>query len=337
MHKNDQVIKELLLNDQFVDWVLHPDEELDDYWRRWQDSDPGKKKAIAGARRLVLQMRNTEAADSLSEEEVQVMWQNLQSQTATTHKPTKVRFLRSWYWAVASVVMLAALGVFLYQTDNSTAAITHQTTYGETKHIILPDSSSVILNANSSLTYSKNWEQSSGREVVLVGEAFFDVRHTHDHRRFVVQANSVTIEVLGTSFNVHNRHDRTRVVLQEGKVSLHTDKNESSPSEITMKPGELVEIAGVNYTQRQVDVEDYTAWTHDELIFDGTSIADIAQLLEDNYGLEVHIQERDMLSKRFTGRVASDNITSLFGQMEKVFQIDIEQNQQQVFIQSNNP
>nr|WP_315814877.1 FecR domain-containing protein [Paraflavitalea speifideiaquila] len=45
-----------------------------------------------------------------------------------------------------------------------------------TRHLTLPDGSTVVLRANSKLDYSGNFSGNS-REVILVGEAYFDIVH----------------------------------------------------------------------------------------------------------------------------------------------------------------
>ena len=82
--------------------------------------------------------------------------------------------------------------------------LSFQTTYGETKRILLPDSSTVLLNANSSISWSTQWKQVGKREVNLKGEAFFDVRKMNG-MQFVVQSGGMKVKVLGTVFNVRNR------------------------------------------------------------------------------------------------------------------------------------
>ena len=190
----------------------------------------------------------------------------------------------------------------------------------------------MLLNANSSITYRENWLESSERNVTLNGEAFFEVYHTQDHRQFLVHTNAVSVEVLGTSFNVLNRRNRTQVVLKEGEVMIKSD-SEVLDNDITMLPGELVTIEGGNYVQHPVQVENYTAWTQDEHVFEGTTLAEIAQLVEDIYGMEVEIKNQALLTKKFTGRIDRGDLNSLFGQIEKVFQLSVEQENQLITIQ----
>ena len=77
--------------------------------------------------------------------------------------------MRWWKMAAAITGILLISGVlFLTQFQASSYA----TTFGETKHIILPDGSEVTLNANSELQLAEVWEEGTAREVWLEGEAF---------------------------------------------------------------------------------------------------------------------------------------------------------------------
>ncbi|MGB3588950.1 MAG: FecR domain-containing protein [Tunicatimonas sp.] len=323
MDDRSQGLKELLLDDRFIAWVLHPTPALNQYWNNWQKERSNGKVLVAEAQRLIHQMQVNSQLEPLREPEVQQMWQKLQNRHAETHNIDDKKSELRWYGVAASISVLLAFAIFLFIKISEPATITHQTDYGETKHVVLPDSSSVLLNANSSITYWEDWLESSERNVTLNGEAFFEVYHTQDHRQFLVHTNAVSVEVLGTSFNVLNRRNRTQVVLKEGEVLIKSD-SEVLNNDIVMQPGELVEVEGNNYIQHPVQVETYTTWMQDEHIFDGTTLAEIAQLVEDIYGLEVRIENKNLLNKKFTGRIDRGDLTSLFGQLEKVFPLSIE-------------
>ncbi len=332
MSERDQVLEELLLNDSFISWVLYPTPALDQYWQQWQCEHPEGEVLVTEARRLVHQMRASGQPEPLHEQEVRHMWQTLQGRHTEARSNDAILEKTKWYWMAASVSVLLIFSIFLFTKISEPTVITHQTAYGETQYIDLPDSSSVLLNANSAITYQEDWLESPEREIKLTGEAFFDVHHTQDHRRFLVQTNTVTVEVVGTSFNILNRRDHTQVVLKEGEVVLRAEDSEVLPTDITMQPGELVEIDGTDYAQHPVNVEKYTAWTQNEHIFEGATLTEIAQLLENIYGLEVEIEDKSLLDKKFTGRINRGDLNSLFGQLEKVFQLSIEREQQLIII-----
>lgn len=94
---------------------------------------------------------------------------------------------------------------------------------GTIRQIVLPDSSMVIVNGNSRMTYSADFSQN--REVYLEGEAFFKVRK-NTGTPFVVTTKYATIEVTGTEFNVHAvpGENKTTIALVEGSVQVTADR-----------------------------------------------------------------------------------------------------------------
>ncbi len=150
---------------------------------------------------------------------------------------SKRRRWRIGVGVAASVGLLLALGVWLFN-ELRTPLITIQTAFAEQQTLILPDSSIVELNANSSISYRDNWTNRESRIVWLTGEAFFHVtKKQRTGQKFCVLTNDLTVEVLGTSFNVNTHHEETKVFLEEGKVKLNFD---TFSEEILMEPGELV-------------------------------------------------------------------------------------------------
>ena len=136
--------------------------------------------------------------------------------------PPRTKRLRLFRLAgvVAASVLLCFASWFIYdywkpvamQTVSAGAAISV---------ITLPDQTKVTLNRYSSLTYPDRFKEDR-REVQLQGEAYFEVEKDARHP-FVVKADPVEVEVLGTHFNVeaypgdaiYNRADKT---LQEEKT-----------------------------------------------------------------------------------------------------------------------
>jgi ferric-dicitrate binding protein FerR (iron transport regulator) len=88
---------------------------------------------------------------------------------------------------------------------------------GATTAFVLPDDSSVLLNAGSSVEYKK-WNWNNERKLKLDGEAFFKVAKG---KKFEVATTLGTVSVLGTQFNVKNRATRLDVTCYEGKVQVN--------------------------------------------------------------------------------------------------------------------
>lgn len=147
--------------------------------------------------------------------DVDAEWESFKQITA------KRRTLRPRYMWVAAAAASVALLVGLFTIHPSANSdVTTFASANNIEKIILPDSSEVILNRNSKITYKYN-EKRHLRSVALTGEAMFKVRHTGDD--FVVGTkNKVYTKVLGTIFNVKAYDGAQEVDLSvvEGKVQF---------------------------------------------------------------------------------------------------------------------
>ncbi len=211
-----------------------------------------------------------------------------------------------WYRAAAVLGGLALLISLLYLgTGKDDQAVVYATRYGETKTFLLPDSSRVTLNANSSLTF--RFDRSQVREAWLQGEAFFEVRKLKGNPassgpvKFVVHTDNLDVAVLGTAFNVNDRRGATRVVLAEGKVRIETRHDE----QLTMQPGDMVALSSpaATLSTQVVNPDDYTTWRENKLVFKRTPMEEVARLMEDYYGLEVVLDSTDWSDRKITGTI----------------------------------
>lgn len=85
--------------------------------------------------------------------------------------------------------------------------------------VVLPDSSIVYLNSESSLSYPLVFDGKT-REVHLIGEAYFEVAKDPLRRFIVSTAHQTQIEVLGTHFNVeaYEKDEKVIATLLEEKL-----------------------------------------------------------------------------------------------------------------------
>jgi transmembrane sensor len=119
---------------------------------------------------------------------------------------------------------------------NDNSALAFNTLYaprGGQFSFLLEDGTRVWLNAASSLRFPVKFP-AGGREVVLTGEAYFEVAH-NARAPFLVEAGSTRISVIGTHFNVNAYADEpaVRTTLLEGAVRVGGDH-----ANILLHPGE---------------------------------------------------------------------------------------------------
>jgi len=224
------------------------------------------------------------------------------------------------YLAAAAISAIVLASIFF---TNRQQTIEFQTAFGETKTITLPDSSTVILNANSHIAYTNNWSSSTVREVALDGEAYFSVVHKQNHQPFrVTIGNGVGVEVLGTTFNVYHRTVDTKVVLNTGKISLTVPDDNNR--KILMAPGELVQVEKNKIIKRKVNTRQYVAWTEHKIILDETTLSEMIRMAHDNYGVSIEVAPQSLLKQTVSGAMPfSDNATDFVEHVTKIFQLKL--------------
>lgn len=159
----------------------------------------------------------------------------------------------------------------------SDASPTHYATaIGERATISLPDGSVATLDTQSTLevVYS---ETERGIKL-LRGQALFEVAK-HKSVPFQVYAAGRRITAVGTTFDVRLDGERLRVALIEGKVRVaatpKTGESYAAPQEVTMSPGDLLEVAGAApMTVRAADTKRSTSWRDGVSVFVDTRLAD---------------------------------------------------------------
>ena len=139
-------------------------------------------------------------------------------------------------FSAAAAVALLCLSVWTAYLYMQPAAIQTISTLAETRTVRLPDGSSVMLNHYSSLSYPEKF-QSDKREVELNGEAYFEVSKDSKHP-FIVQTETIDVQVLGTHFNVDAYHDNpdVKTTLLSGSVAV---SNKSKSVRMVLKPNEI--------------------------------------------------------------------------------------------------
>ena len=276
-------------------------------------------------------LKDTTPLDNLPPEEQEILKSEMFNSIKTRlhlKGSTRVSFYRPLYRVAAAILLLVAVSSVLYfnlpivgehaQLDTSSAVI--ETKYGERRTIVLPDESTVVLNGNSKLKYSKNWSGQI-REVWIDGEGFFAVQHTKSHQKFVVHTREgLSVEVLGTKFNVKSREHGSEVLLTEGKVKLNVDNTESP---VYLNPGELATVKENQLSKRVVEGIQYTSWVRSKLVFDKTPLNELAQILQDTYGLKVSFQNEGLEQRQLSGEISSASADDILFAIAETFNIKV--------------
>lgn len=200
----------------------------------------------------------------------------------------------------AAVLLLVGVFALMRVTLFNVPEAVHFASMEDKLEIYLPDSSKVMLNKNSHLTYYTDYN-SEGRKVYLEGEAFFEVQKSPGKKFEVFGIRSVTT-VLGTSFSVRTIKNEPKEIVQvvTGKVSLAELNKEKN--QIILTPGLRGEFdLSSRLTISEITDPNFIAWKQDRLIFENTELSVVAQTLKEYFGIEVEVKDPLLLSCRFTG------------------------------------
>ncbi len=333
MEDKNYSAEELSLERSFREWVQAPyDPERSAFWENWLREHPHKQTEVEQARQLVIMASSNTGL--LPAAEKRELWTRI-GQTLQQETPTRKLGTR-YYWLgiAAAVTLLLVATTFWWIVYGRQTTV--ETAFGTIRQVRLPDGSAVVLNGNSRLLYAPVWSTDQPREVWLEGEAFFNITHqqTPGNARFLVHTGKMTIEVLGTQFNVSQRAGMSRVVLTSGRVKLSVPDQEVG---LTLKPGEVAEYTDKarKLTQKVADPQMYTSWKNRELVFESTPLAEIAQILQDTYGLQVRFEQKNLQEQRISGTIPSDNIDMLLTALEKSSNLKIQRNDNDILIKNN--
>lgn len=210
--------------------------------------------------------------------------------------------------AAAIVLILGFSWMFYYNTQS--VSIKTISTLAEIKKIKLPDGTQVILDRYSSIQFPETFKEKI-RNVNLLGKAYFEVTK-NPAKPFIVETQSVNIQVLGTHFNVDAYKDDPSVTttLLEGSVVV---TNKKQNRKLILKPDETAIYSKLSATfthLKKVDAEKDIAWSQGILLFNSAPMQEIALTLSHRFNIKIEIDDTFLRRHKFTARF--DNQENLY-------------------------
>jgi len=244
-----------------------------------------------------------------------------------------------------SQTLINLAGKLKYEGVGTTDAFnTISTPKGGQYQIVLPDGSRVWLNAASSIKFPTAFT-SSTRNVEMTGEAYMEIVK-NPKQPFVVKANGVEIQVLGTIFNLNAYADESAIktTLISGSVnvkvhtaaeplsSLRADKLDGrAKSSVILKPGQQAVVMSLSQrsvsdssnvitVSSNINIDQVMAWKNGWFDFNGANLYDVMRQLERWYDIKVKY-EGNIHDVVFEGKM--DRGVPLSGVLE-VFSLDFQ-------------
>lgn len=269
-----------------------------------------------------------EIKNSSVEKALDVLHNKMQEADGVSLRKRNYRSLK-FYIAAASVTLILGCAVFYLAQIAGPAFTTSDvvtTKKGSKTNLILPDGTKVWVNADTRLSYDKEFGHIT-REVNLVGEAYFDV--TKDKNKpFIVHTSTMDVKVLGTAFNVRayddevntqttllrgsievllkNSHNKKLVLLPNEKIVVQNDKPVPYKNQ---KEKVIPEMEVLKIDRSRIDsIPLETQWTHNRLVFEQETIGNIIPVLERWYNVTIQLQNIKNPDLLYRGTFENDSL-----------------------------
>jgi transmembrane sensor len=195
----------------------------------------------------------------------QKAWSKIEGKLIENTTANKIYLLKPLLSIAASVLLL--FGAYYYfgyfTTIKKTIFSTH---LSEIHEFYLPDSSTVILNAESTLEINpENWTKN--KIVKLEGEAFFKVTKGS---RFIVKTPLGEVQVMGTQFNVYSRKNYFTVSCTEGAVKVVSENKN-----VILRPGEQTKRKSNGDLNLFENSNYFACWTENKFCFEEESLHNV--------------------------------------------------------------
>lgn len=263
-----------------------------------------------------------DAIPSLSEKTTKKLWGKVYN---NSHQS---KLVKMWMGkaAVAASIIIIIFSIFFYKDGKpvkQSSTIVKQPEYVETRNnggaIIsfhLPDGSYVKLMPNSSLRYTKNFDDQK-RDIILNGEARFFVKKD-SNRAFTVYSNDIAVIALGTEFTVRsfNFENNIKINLYEGKIKV---TSQHVKVEKYLLPGDVITY---NKTKRKflliknnTDKKPVYKKSEDEIsvhhtiksnnwyMFNNQPMEEVMRQLEILYRQKIYYNPEDLKGMTFIGKI----------------------------------
>lgn len=245
----------------------------------------------------------TDKLDQQAADQIQTRIHNrIKSKIKQAENPVVPLYKHIWFRVAAILLVVLAFGaIFLNKRQSVQVAMVQPKHYPELNHYLtLKDGSKVVLHSGSQLHISNNFTTAGNREVTLVGEAYFDIKHDNK-RPFIIHTGKVKTTVLGTAFNIKAYPGQKNIVVTvtRGKVKVEDDHAILA----ILKPDQQVVYneKDKRAAEQKVVAVQSLKWARADMSFDSMPFGELTARLDQRYGVHIHFKNPDLASCPITG------------------------------------
>ncbi len=223
-------------------------------------------------------------------------------------RPSRLQIANRLTRYAAAFIIVAATGFLLSQLvlnkQSKTGAYEYNVPDGQFSNMTLADGTKVHLNSGSTLSFGLDYPRKN-REVVLTGEAFFEVAKGNKNS-FTVKTSLIDVIATGTSFNIKSypEMEHINVTLVSGKVSLKC----SGKDVANLIEGQNFKLERESGRTKitKVNTAEYTSWIDGVATFRNERLEEIAKLLERWYDVDILFAQESLKDILLTGTILKD-------------------------------
>ncbi len=218
-------------------------------------------------------------------------------------KNARHHILWNIFKAACIVVVTAGVTIGLFSISNKDNVNTGMQSVivpaGQRVNIVLPDGTDVWLNAGTRMDYPLSFMKSK-REIILDGEAYFDVVK-NDKAPFVVHTRKADVEVLGTRFNVRStsKWNDFETSLIAGKVKVIPVENRR---EIVLNPSQKAVYEKGQWNVSIITDFDTYRWREGLYCFHDKTFGEILNDMEYYYDVNIITDRKKLLGEVLSGK-----------------------------------
>ncbi len=228
-------------------------------------------------------------------------WRRIEPQLTMRSSSGRIRTLIA---CAASVVLWVGLA-FWWNENRAPEPIYYANAGTENQTVQLPDSSSVVLYPASKIRY-ETYAKKHKRKLTLSGKAFFEVKRD-EQCPFVVDARTVKVEVLGTSFlvDVADENDAS-VSVKSGVVQVA-----ARGEQVVVTADEQVSITPKGVVKSTIRPQDDVFGERPAVLsFDDTPVTDVVRELERVFCVQIELGDK-IAQNRITTQFKLGNLTDI--------------------------
>ena len=210
--------------------------------------------------------------------------------------------------AVAAICAGVIFTIFYFSRSDGQSLLSMQNKENSgTLVATLEDGSTVYLASGASISYPAAFAKDQ-RKVKLNGNALFYVTK-NAKRPFVVEANGMTIEVVGTIFAVQSSPGSPfELSVKEGKVNVHS-KNDQTP--IPVNAGESVQLNKNGLCKSEIKNSLIFSRFTDKMCFKDEKLNNIVHAINTVYGSPAIIADKSLNNRTLTVTFENDSIEAM--------------------------